>query len=116
MSTDKRRTLFKTFVVSQFSYCPLVLMFYTKELNNRIISLLKKALSLTYENRNSSFDKLLKLDKSVSRHYRNIQYLLTEIYKVNMGLVSPYQEEKLEQANLILRLLIQLKQFCYQMI
>ena len=116
MSTDKRHTLFKTFVVSPFNYCPLVLIFYTKELNNRIISLLEKALSLTYENRNSSFDKLLKLDKSVSRHYRNIQYLLTEIYKVNMGLVSPYQEEKLEQANLILRLLIQLKQFCYQMI
>ena len=86
MSTEKRRTLFKAFVVSQFNYCPLVWMFHTKELNNRINSLHEKALKLTYQNRDSSFDELLKLDKSVSIHYRNLQYLLTEIYKVKMGL------------------------------
>ena len=85
-STEKRRTLFKAFVVSQLNYCPLVRMFHTKELNNRINSLHEKALRLTYQNRNSSFDELLKLDKSVSIHYRNLQYLLTEIYKVKMGL------------------------------
>ena len=85
-STEKRRTLFKAFVVSQFNYCPLVRMFHTKELNHRISSLHEKALRLTYQNRNSSFDELLKLDKSVSIHYRNLQYLLTEIYKVKMGL------------------------------
>ena len=68
MSTEKRRTLFKAFVVSQFNYCPLVWMFHTKELNNRINSLHEKALRLIYQNRNLSFDKLLKLDKSVSIH------------------------------------------------
>ena len=31
MSTEERRTLVKAFVVSQFNYCPLVWMFYTKE-------------------------------------------------------------------------------------
>ena len=68
MSTEKRRTLFKAFVVSQFNYCPLVWMFHTKELNNRINSLHEKALRLIYQNRNLPFDKLLKLDKSVSIH------------------------------------------------
>ena len=33
-----------------------------------------------------SFDELLKLDKSVSVHYRNLEYLLTEIYEAQMGL------------------------------
>ena len=89
MSTEKRRTLFKAFVVSQFNYCPLVWMFHTKELNGRINSLHEKALRLIYQNRNLSFDELLKLDKSVSIHYRNLQYLLTEIYKVKMGLSPP---------------------------
>ena len=74
MSTEKRRTLFKAFVVSQFNFCPLVWMFHTKELNNRINSLHEKDLRLTCQNRNSSFDELLKLDKSVSIHYRNVQY------------------------------------------
>ena len=82
MSTEKRRTLFKAFVVSQFNYCPLVWMFHTKESNNRINNLHEKALRLIYQNRNLSFDELLKLDKSVSIHYRHLQYLLTEIYKV----------------------------------
>ena len=34
MSTEKRHTLFKAFVFSQFNYCHLVLMFHIKELNN----------------------------------------------------------------------------------
>ena len=45
------------------------------------------------QSRNSSFDKLLKLDKSVSIHYRNLQYLLTEIYKVKMVLSPPIMND-----------------------
>ena len=93
MSTEKRRTLFQAFVVSQFNYCPLVSMFHLKELNNLINSLHEKALSLIYQNRNLSFDELLKLDKSVSIHYRNLRYLLTEIYKVKMGLCQPIMND-----------------------
>ena len=46
MSTNKRRTLFKVFVVSQFSYCHLVWMLHTKELNNQINNLNGKGLFL----------------------------------------------------------------------
>ena len=45
---------------------------YVKELNNEINSLHERALKLTYQNRNSSFDELLKFDKSLSIHYRNL--------------------------------------------
>ena len=64
-----------------------------KELNNRINSLHEKTLRLTYQNRNSPFDELLKLDKSVSIRYRNLQCLLTEIYKVKMGLSPPIMND-----------------------
>ena len=89
MSTEKRRLIFKAFIISQFNYCPLVCMFHTKQLNNRINSLQRNALRVTYQDWNSSFTELLNLDKSVSIHYRNIKYLPTEIYKVKMGLSSP---------------------------
>ena len=89
MSTEKRRLIFKVFIISQFSYCPLVWMFHTKQLNNRINSLHEKTLRVTYQDRNSSFTELLNLEKSVSIHYRNIKYLPTEIYKVKMGLSPP---------------------------
>ena len=68
-------------------------MFHTKELNSRINSLHEKALRLIYQNRNLSFDELLKLDKSVSIHYRILQYLLTEIYKVKMRLSAPIMND-----------------------
>ena len=34
MSTEKRRLIFKAFIISQSSYCPLVWMAHTKQLNN----------------------------------------------------------------------------------
>ena len=85
----KKRLIFKAFIVSQFNYFPLLWMIHTKQLNNRINSLYEKALRVTFQNRNSSFSKLLKLEKLATIHYRYIKYLLTEIYKVKMGLSPP---------------------------
>ena len=89
MSTEKRRLIFKAFIIAQFNYFPLVWMFHSKQLNNRINSLHEKALRITYQGRKSSFSELLNLHKSISIHYRNIKHLLMEIYKVKMGLSPP---------------------------
>ena len=80
MSTETRRLIFKSFIISQLNYCPLVWMLHTKQLNNGINSLHERALRVTYQDRNSTFSELLNLDKMVSIHYRNIRYLLTETY------------------------------------
>ena len=64
-------------------------MSHTKQLNNRINSLHEKALRVTYQDRNPSFSELWNLDKSIAIHHRNIKFLLTEIYKVKMGLSPP---------------------------
>ena len=93
MSTEKRRLIFKAFIISQFNYCPLVWMFHTKQLNNRINSLHEKALRVTYQDRNSSFSELLNLDKSVSIHYRNIKYFIMEIYELKMDFSSPIMSD-----------------------
>ena len=68
-------------------------MFHIKQLNNPIKSLQEKVLSVTYEDGNSSFNKLLNLDKSVSTCYRNIKYLLAGIYRVKMGLSTPIMSD-----------------------
>ena len=93
MSTEKRHLIFKGFIISQFNYFPLVWMFHTKQLNNRINSLHEKALRVKYQDRKSFFNELLNLDKSVSIHYRNIKYLLTETYRVKMGPSSPIMSD-----------------------
>ena len=57
-------------------------MFHSRTLNNRINKIHEKALRLVYKNETfSSFDDLLKRDKSVSIHQKNLQILATEIYK-----------------------------------
>ena len=49
---------------------------------------LKKSLRITYNDRTSTFEELLRKDNSVTIHHRNLQVLTTELYKVenNMDL------------------------------
>ena len=36
MSLDKRKMFLRAFIESQFSYCPLIWMFHSRKLNNKI--------------------------------------------------------------------------------
>ena len=75
------------FITSQFSYCPLVWMSHSRTMNNRINKIHEKTLRLVYKDeKNLSLDDLLKKDKSVSIHQRNLQVLATEIYKARNDL------------------------------
>ena len=87
MNKKKRRILMNAFITSQFSYCPLVWMSHSRAMNNRINKIHEKALRLVYKDKtNLSLDDLLKKDKSVSIHQRNLQILATEIYKAKNDL------------------------------
>ena len=77
----KRRILLKSFVESQFAYCPLTWMFHGREINNKINRLHERALRVIYRDDISSFSELLTKDGSVSIHHRNIQSLAIELYK-----------------------------------
>ena len=81
MSEEKRKLIMKAFFTSQFSYCPLVWMFHSRTLNNRINKLHERALRIVYKDNDSSFEELLKKDNSVTIHERNLQVLATEIFK-----------------------------------
>ena len=78
----------KTCVFSQFNYCPLVWMCYSRKLNNKLNRLQERALRIVYNDKSSTFYQLLEKDKSVTIHTRNLQYLATEIFKVKIG-ISP---------------------------
>ena len=68
----------KALIESQCNYCPLVWMFHSRTLNNRINRLHERALRLVYKNDQSSFEELLNKDNSLSIHHRNLQKLVTE--------------------------------------
>lgn len=93
----RRRMLLKSFVESQFSYCPLVWMFCSRQMNRKINHIHERALRLTYDDYTASFEELLKKDKSVSIHHRNLQHLATEMYKVKNDLALESIKNLFEQ-------------------
>ena len=71
MNIKKKKVLMKAFFMAQLSYCPLIWMFHSRKLNNKISKLHKRCLRIVYSD-NTSFEELLETDNSVLVHHRNI--------------------------------------------
>ena len=82
----KKRVLMKAFIMSQFSYCPLIWMFCSRKLNKEINYIHEKLLRLVYNDYTNTFEDLLVNDKSVSIHHYNIQRVAIEMFKVKNNL------------------------------
>ena len=78
----------KAFITSQVSYCPLIWMFHSRNLNNKINRIHEGALRLVYQN-NLSFSELLDLDNSVTVHQKNLQKVYTIFNFIDFLLQSP---------------------------
>ena len=65
MNLAQRRLIMNAFIFSQFGYCPLVWMFHSRKLNNRINSIHECALRTVFRDYESTFQQLLKQNKSV---------------------------------------------------
>ena len=100
LSKDKLKIIMKTFIISQFNYCPLVWMFHNRTMNNKINRLHERALRIVYNDDNLTFQELLDKDGAVSIHHRNLQKLAVEMYKVKNKLSpEPILELFTEQKN-----------------
>ena len=99
MSKDHLRHILKAFIESQFSYCPLISMFHSRTMNNRINRLHERALTLVYNETNLTFQELLELDNSFTIHHRNLQKLATEMYKVINNLSPTFMKNIFPKSN-----------------
>ena len=95
MRVSKRKILLNSFFNSQFSYCPLIWMFYSRIMNNEINWLRERCMWLIYKDKTSSFEELLEQDKSVLILTRNLQMLTTEMFKVYRSMFPPIFNELL---------------------
>ena len=75
---NKQRFLMKMLVESQFNYCPLISMFHSRYLNNKINNVHKKTLRIVYSDNKLTSQELLDKGTSFSVHHRNIQTLAIE--------------------------------------
>ena len=86
VDVEKLRIMMNAFVVSQFSYCPLVLMLYDRSANKKINKIHERALTIAYTDSCSNFKELLIKANTVSIHHKNLQLFATEIYKTQKNL------------------------------
>ena len=75
--------LFKSFIISQLNYCPMVWMCHGRGLDNIINNIHERVLRIVFQDKRSSFETLLKRDKSTWIRTKNLQYLPAELFKVN---------------------------------
>ena len=70
-------------------------MFSTKDANNKIEKLHKRALQIIHSDYDSAinYEDLLLRDNSVTIHQRNLQFLITEIFKTIHGLNPSFIKE-----------------------
>ena len=81
MVISQRKLIANAFIMSQFSYCPLIWMFHSRAMEHRINRIHERTLRLIYPNQHQlTFKELLGKNKTVSIHLRNSQTLATEIY------------------------------------
>ena len=89
MSFKQKRILVKTFVESQFGYCPIIWMFHSRKVNSKITHLQERSLRIVYNHYITSFEDLLKKDNSFKIHHKSIQSLAIELFKVEKGIANP---------------------------
>ena len=96
MDLPKRKVLMKAYITFQFGYCPLIWMFPSRTLNNRIDNIRERALRLTYKDNQSLFKQLLEKDYSLTVHHKTLQVLITKIFKVKSSLAPDIMEDIFE--------------------
>ena len=93
MNVSKKRVIMKSFIESQFGYCPLIWMFHSRGLNNKIMCIHERFLRIMYNDNSSSYEELLTKGRSVTKQHRNIRVLEIEIYKFTQRISPPLLNE-----------------------
>ena len=76
----------KSFIESQFGFCPVIWMFHGRGVNNKINDLNEPSLRIGHKDNNNSFKDLLKKDNLFTVCHRDIETLAIELFKVKENL------------------------------
>ena len=81
LSLEKAKILCNAYIMSTFSYCPLIWMFHCKSINQLINRTHLRALRVVHMKYDDTFENLLSINNSNTIHVQNLQHLMTEVYK-----------------------------------
>ena len=93
ISFEQAKRLSEAYIMSTFTYCPLIWMYCSKTANNLINKIHKRRLRVIYEMDDANFEDLLIKDISWTIHQNNIHTLLIEMYKSLNHISAPIIQE-----------------------
>jgi len=99
LTFQQRKIVLSSFVHCHFSYAPLAWMFHSRQINNKINRVQERALRILYGDDQSSYEDLLKRNEGFTVHERNIQLLLTEMFKAKNKIEPHLLQDIFEASN-----------------
>ena len=93
LNTDCRIAMYKSFILSNFSYCPVSWMFCGKRNSDKLEKLQERALRFVFSDYTRPYSDLLKHGNFLSLSALRIRYLAIEMFKCVHGLNPPYLNE-----------------------
>ena len=95
LDTNKRKTIYATMVKYQLNCCPLVWMFCPRRSSN-LINQVQERPVITYNDQLTHFKSLLLNHNEITKHQRNLQVLMTKIYKIINHIAPPIMSSLFE--------------------
>ena len=95
-NTKQKKSLYKSTIKYRFNSCPLVWMFCSRQSNNLINEIHERSLRISYKDQKTSYHNLLETHNELTIHQRNLQVLMTEIYKIVNGVAPPIMNSLFE--------------------
>ena len=91
MGSNEKFTVINSFTLCHFNYCPLVLLFCSKDSQQKLEKLNKRALRLALSDYSSSYDELLQNTKFTTVHIHSIRQL--EVFKTLHNLSPVFMKD-----------------------
>ena len=89
LSLLNRLTIFHTFVLSNFNFCPLAWHFCSETNTKKMEKLQERGLRFVYNDFSSSYEDLLTKTKLSTLHIRRMRTMAIETFKILNGLAPP---------------------------
>ena len=85
MKQNQKEILLSSFIISHFSYCPLIWMFCSKKSTKKINAVHERSLRITLKDCESPYTLLLEEAHQITFHQRCMNSLMIEVYKYLNG-------------------------------
>ena len=82
LTVQGKLTIYKSFIMSNFNYCPLIWHFCSKANTNKLEKIQERALRFIYNDHSSTYTDLLESAGTVTLHIKRSKDIACEVFKI----------------------------------